>query len=462
MSQKPTKKMSLMDSVLMAVGGIIGAGIFSITGTAVGAAGPAVPVAFLLAGFFSLMLCVPHMLISSAIPAKGGQYLYVARFLSPLLGFLSIWNSIMHICLVSIMGISAGQYLPQIIPALTPKMASTIVVVGITVACLLNARASAKVQNLMVILILVSLALFIGMGAPHVEHWSPKDIGSASVAGVLLAVSFVRSSAWGAVTLVNMGGEIENPGKTVPRAIGGSTAGVSLLYAIVGIICIGVIPWQDMVGQPLSVPAAAFMPRWAFNFLVIGGALFAVSTTLLSNLMNYSRGIWAGAADGIFPKWFDKVNKYGVPYRILIIMAIIGLIPIWCGVSLSKVFATLSAPAMLLNLMATFPILVAPKKLPKKFEKAWFRLPRWAVWIVTAINTISTLIFSYLLFRTLNAITIVAIAGFYGAGILYYYLRIKYLKEKQGIDLEAKMAAYDPSWLEDEEPAAAEKGAVTV
>ena len=103
-----------------------------------------------------------------------------------------------------------------------------------------------------------------------------------------------------------------------------------------------------------------------------------------------------------------------------------------------------------------------PKKLPKKFEKAWFRLPRWAVWIVTAINTISTLIFSYLLFRTLNAITIVAIAGFYGAGILYYYLRIKYLKEKQGIDLEAKMAAYDPSWLEDEEPAAAEEGAATV
>ena len=102
MSQKPNKKMTLMDSVLMAVGGIIGAGIFSITGTAVGAAGPAVPVAFLLAGFFSLMLCVPHMLISSAIPAKGGQYLYVARFLSPLLGFLSIWNSIMHICLVSI------------------------------------------------------------------------------------------------------------------------------------------------------------------------------------------------------------------------------------------------------------------------------------------------------------------------------------------------------------------------
>lgn len=446
---KQAKKMKSIDAILMASGAIIGAGIFSMTGVAVEAAGPGVPVAFLMAGLCAMLMCLPHMVVSSALPSKGGQYLYVARFLNPLLGFLQVWNTIIQIVLVSVMGMSAGQYLPQIFPVLTPKIAGVIVVVAITTACLFNVRTSAKLQNAMVILILISLALFIGMGIPHIKHWSIKDTFAVKgLSGILLAVSYVRSAAWGAVAVVNLGGEIENPGKSIPRSIATATLSVSILYALVGLVAIGVVPWQDMIKQPLSVPAKVFMPSWAFNFFVIGGAIFAVLTTLLSLLMDFSRAIWAAAGDGLFPQWFRATNKYGVPHRIIIIMGVIGLIPILMDLPLGYVFAIMSAPAMLLNILATFPAVIAPKKLPEKFKNAWFKMPMGLTWAAVLLNMVLSMIFSYKLFLTLKLGTIIGIVTFYGAGIVYYYVRVNKLK-KQGIDLAADMSTYDPSWLTD-------------
>ena len=245
---------------------------------------------------------------------------------------------------MSVLGISAGQYLPAIIPALTPKMAGAITVIGLTGACLLNVKTSAKVQNAMVILVLVALALFVAMGIPYMKYWSFKDMFSVKgLAGILVGVNYVRSAAYGGTAVVNLAGEIENAGRTVPRSIAVSTMGVSLLYALVAMVAVGVVPWEQMIQQPLSVAAKAYMPSWAFNFCNRWGT-FAVLTTILAFLMDISRAIWAAADDGMFPEWLKATNKYGVPYRIIIIMGAIGLTPILLALPLDYVFAVLNAP----------------------------------------------------------------------------------------------------------------------
>lgn len=442
-----SNKMKPMDAILMSVGAIIGAGVFSMTGVAVGAAGPGVPISFLIAGLAAMMVNLPYMVVSSALPARGAQYLHVARFVSPLFGFLLVWNLVLECIYLSVLGISAGQYLPAIIPALTPKMAGAITVIGLTGACLLNVKTSAKVQNAMVILVLVALALFVAMGIPYMKYWSFKDMFSVKgLAGILVGVSYVRSAAYGGTAVVNLAGEIENAGRTVPRSIAVSTMGVSLLYALVAMVAVGVVPWEQMIQQPLSVAAKAYMPSWAFNFFVIGGALFAVLTTILAFLMDISRAIWAAADDGMFPEWLKVTNKYGVPYRIIIIMGAIGLTPILLALPLDYVFAVLNAPGMLLGLLATLPALVAPSKLPKKFEQAWFKMPTWLTWTLVLANIGLTFFLSYNLFLTLTLPTILGIVAFYGGGILYFYLRVNKLKN-EGTNLIEEMSAYDPSWV---------------
>ena len=443
------KKMSPLDVTLMAVGAIIGAGVFSMTGVAVGAAGPGVPIAFLIAGVAAMMVCLPFMVISSAIPVRGGQYLYVARFLSPVLGFLLVWNLVFEIFYVSVLGISAGQYLPNIIPGLSPRLAGTIVVIGIVTACLFNIRTSAKIQNFMVILVLIALGLFIVLGIPHIKHISlPKMVAGSSFSGIILAVSYVRSSAYGAVGVVDLAGEVEHPQKTVPSAIATSTIGVSVLYAVVAFIAVGVVPWEEMIQQPLSYAAKSYMPVWIFSFFVIGGALFAILTTLLSMIMSYSRAIWAAADDGLFPKWLQSTNRFGIPYKIILIMGAIGLLPVVLDLPLDYVFAVMNAPGMMLGLLATVPVLIAPRKLEGKFEHAWFRMPKWIIWTLVLGNIALTLVLSFSLFATLDLKTILGILLFYGGGIVYFFLRVSLLK-KRGVDLITQMKTYDPSWLKE-------------
>lgn len=446
---KNEKKMSSLDVTLMAVGAIIGAGVFSMTGVAVGSAGSGVPIAFLIAGAAAMMVCLPFMVISSAIPARGGQYLYVARFMSPILGFLLVWNLIFEIFYVSVLGISAGQYLPNIIPGLSPRTAGTIVIAIIVLACLFNIRTSAKIQNFMVILVLVALGLFIVLGIPHIKHFSfSKLFAGTSLSGIILGVSYVRSSAYGAVGVVDLAGEVENPQKTVPNAIARSTVGVSILYAVVAFVAVGVVPWEEMVNQPLSKAAQEYMPAWMLSFFVIGGALFAILTTLLSMIMSYSRAVWAAADDGLFPKWLQATNRFGVPYRIILIMGAIGMLPVVLDLPLDYVFAVMNAPGMMLGLLATIPVLIAPKKLKNKFDHAWFRMPAWLTFTLVFGNIALTLVLSFSLFATLDIVTILGIVLFYGGGILYYFVRVKSLK-KQGIDLEKQMRTYDPTWIED-------------
>lgn len=440
-------KMNMFDTTLMAIGAIIGAGVFSMTGVAAGVAGPGVPLSFILAGVAVMFVNLPHMVVASAIPARGGQYLYVARFVKPVFGFLLVWNLVLETTNIAVLALTAGKYLPSVVPFLTPRLGAGIAIVAITTACLFNVKTSARVQNTMVILILLTLGLFVVMGIPHIKYWSFKDMFTVKgIGGIVAGVAYLRYAAYGAVNVIPLAGEIEDPGKTIPRAIGTSTLLTSLLYAFVAMVAVGVVPWEQMVGQPLSVAAEAYMPLWAFKFFVIGGALFAVLTTMLAITMDYSRAMWAAADDNLFPEWFQATNKYGVPHRIILLMGAIGLAPILLNMSLEYVFAMMNAPGMLLGLLGSLPVIIAPKKLPEKFQNAWFKLPYWATVAIVLINMGITIFCSYSLFATLDLPTILGIIVFYGGGTVYFYLRAKKLK-KEGIDLEAQMSAYDPSWV---------------
>lgn len=152
-----TPKMSFFDGFLMCCGVIIGAGIFAMTGIGVKACGPAVPLAFLLGGLYALLIGLPSMVVSSAIPTKGGNFRYVSEFVGPLPGFLLFWQSILGIATLTMMGIAAGQYLPILVPFLSPKVSSILMVLLISVACFYNIQISAKVQNAMVLLMFAAL-----------------------------------------------------------------------------------------------------------------------------------------------------------------------------------------------------------------------------------------------------------------------------------------------------------------
>lgn len=168
--------------------------------------------------------------------------------------------------------------------------------------------------------------------------------------------------------------------------------------------------------------------------------------------INYSRVIWAAVDDGLLPGFLKPLNRHGIPYRIILIMGVVGVVPIILDLPLKQVFSIMNAPGMLIGLLGTLPALIAPKKLPNKFANAWFRVPLKVMWVVVIIHCSVTMFFSYTLFTNLTVPIIGGIIVFYGGGIVYYYIRKNYLKKKDGTDLDVILSTYDPEWLSDDQP----------
>ena len=132
--------------------------------------------------------------------------------------------------------------------------------------------------------------------------------------GFLLASIYLTFAAGGATYVVNYSSEAKNPTRDIPFAIIVSTVAIVALYAVMSTIAAGVLPVEQVANQPLSVAAAAFMPRSVFTFFVVGGAMFALLTTL-----NFSIGMITFPAiracnDGWLPKKLAACNKrFGTP-----------------------------------------------------------------------------------------------------------------------------------------------------
>lgn len=139
------------------------------------------------------------------------------------------------------------------------------------------------------------------------------------------AISFFTASALlyfpmgGAKFVAELGGEIKDPGKTIPRSMFLSTGIVAVFYALMGVVAAGVLPVEEVAGKTLVVSAKEIFPTSVYLFFVIGGALFALATTLNGTLSWITKGLFVASKEGWFPESLADTNKHGVPYKLLLI-----------------------------------------------------------------------------------------------------------------------------------------------
>ena len=161
----------------------------------------------------------------------------------------------------------------------------------------------AKIQNLLVIVLLISLTMFAVFGLPSVDfgtYFSNADglFLSDGVTGFLTATAYLGFATGGA---------------TVILVIVTSTVGVALLYGLVATTASGVLPVAEVANQPLTLVAAEILPRPLYIFFIMGGAMFALATTLNSQIMSATEPIMQACEDGWFPKSLAERSRYKTP-----------------------------------------------------------------------------------------------------------------------------------------------------
>ena len=365
----------------IAIGQIIGAGIMSMMGVAIAMTGRSANLAFMLSAMFTMCTFFPSIFITSCIRMRGGMYTQFAIFAGDKwAGYYSVVYFITNMSL-AMYALSFAQYALALLP--TGGSQKVIALVVGTLFFILNyfgVDLMAKIQNLLVVVLLLSLTMFAVFGLPQVDlvnYFSNADgmFMTEGVSGFLTATAYLGFATGGATVILGVSAECKNPTKDIPFVIITATIGVAVLYGLVATTAAGILPVPEVANQPLTLVAAEILPKPLYIFFIVGGAMFALATTLNSQIMSCTKPVMQSCEDGWFPQSLAALSKYKTPWKILIIYYIILVVPIVLELEIAQISSIVQILGYLNNLVLTITAMKLPKLFPEAWEKSQFKVP---------------------------------------------------------------------------------------
>lgn len=401
---KLKKVLTLGDVMGIAIGQIIGAGIMSLTGVAIGMTGPGVVIAFVLSAILTIFTISPQALLGSALPATGGQYRYVSRLISPKVGFVYVVLYTLTQVTLALYALSFADYMAGIVPSVNKTLAAVALLTAFYLFNLFGIKNAAIVENFMVVCLLGALSIFTIFGLPrvHFAMFSLANMLPKGIKGLLTATALLSFATGGAQVIVELGGEMVNPKRDIPLTIVASTMVCGILYALMAMVASGVLPWEQVANKPLTDVANTVLPRSLFIFFMVGGAMFAVATTLNATLGWVTKGLLIACQDGWLPEKLGEVNeRFGTPHWLLTLFYLVGLVPIITGMSLKQVAMLGTGLSSFIKLFPAIASLILPSKYPKEYAECLFPVKGNAYKIVATISIAVLLLQCYLLLSPL-------------------------------------------------------------
>lgn len=321
---KRSEGLGLLATVTFAVGNMIGAGVFVLSGIVVGIAGPAAILSYVICGGIVIASGLSYSMLASIFPKNGGGYLYVRNMLGKFPGFLTGWGMyIFSIIAGAFVLISFGIYLNLLLgTSVDPRVFAVIGLIALTA---LNLRGIAEAGFAEIVLVLAKLAILIGLviiGLIHVGsiEWTPFDPNGSS--GILQGVVMVFFAYSGFQVAAMMGGEVRKSSKMVPIAIMSSILIVMVVY--VGIIVALLAAHLPSYGSDSVFQAATVLIGPAGAAVVAIGAVVSTLTSVNAGIVGSSRITMEMAAEGELPGRFAALRR-GSPANSIFLGSVITL-----------------------------------------------------------------------------------------------------------------------------------------
>jgi len=411
-SEQNLKKVLGFKEVLsIAMGQTIGSGVMAMTGIAIGMTGRGVVLAYILSSVFVVFMSIPTMMMGSALPTTGGAYRYASRLGHPAAGLFYLLIYLAYNITLALFAISFADYMQSLIPGVPFKLCAAGILTLMYVTNIFGMKWAAKLQNLMVVVMIVAFAVFIINGVPQVDfsQFSGEQLMPSGFVTLITTAGLLTFATGGANVVSSLGGEMKNPGRDIPLGMAVGTLAVGVVYAFLSLVASGVLPVEQVANQNLSVVAREIMSQPLFVFFIVGGAMFAIATTLNSTLGWVTKPVMAACADGWLPKKLAVVNeKYGTPHILLTIFFFIGLIPILLDIPLDTLGTLGSGISLFMALVPMFSSYFLHKKYPQVAANAPFKLNAKLAKVCTTVALILCAIQSVLLFTTLTTGGIIA------------------------------------------------------
>ena len=426
----------------IAIGQIIGAGIMSMMGVAIAMTGRSANLAFMLSAVFTMCTFFPSIFITSCIRMRGGMYTQMSIFAGDKwAGYYSVVYFITNMSL-AMYALSFAQYALALLP--TGGSEKVIALVVGTLFFILNyfgVDLMAKIQNLLVIVLLISLTMFAVFGLPSVDfanYFSNADglFLSDGISGFLTAVAYLGFATGGATVILGVSAECKNPTKDIPFVIVTATIGVAILYGLVATTASGVLPVAEVANQPLTLVAAEVLPQPLYIFFIVGGAMFALATTLNSQIMSCTKPVMQSCEDGWFPQSLAALSKYKTPWKILIIYYVILVVPIILELEIAQISSIVQILGYLNNLVLTITAMKLPKMFPEAWEKSQFHVPTAVFNTLMIITCAALLVQASFMLKSMTPQLIIFNVAVMAAGFIWAFYRTGTGKAKPTVSYE--------------------------
>src|SRR5687767_4339778 len=354
------------DLVMLAIGAVIGAGIFGAIGTAAAGqvgpngevirygAGPALIFSFILLGGACALAALCYAELAAMIPQAGSAYAYSYATLGELVAWIIGWDLILEYAVGNVaVAISWADYFNTLLRGVgvdlpvwlttgyrtallsanpdvralldtAPHVAGVPILINVpafgivmlvTWLLLRGARESSTANNIMVAIKLLALGLFIAVGLMNIEPANYTPFAPNGFTGIHQGAAIVFFAYIGFDAISTAAEETVNPQRNLPIGILGGLAVCTIIYVIVGAILTGMVPYTELaVADPLAraLELAGFT---AVGWIVALGAVVSMSAVLLVFQYGQPRIFYAMARDGLLPQWAARIHpRTRIPY----------------------------------------------------------------------------------------------------------------------------------------------------
>ncbi len=319
------RSLGFLSTFAIGTGTMIGAGIFILPGLAVANAGPGAIISFLLGGLISIATAVSMAELATGMPLAGGSYYYISRTMGAELGSvigLGSWLALIFKGTFALIGLAEYFQIFYPLPLYFVAAASGLILLAINYR---GAKSSGSLQNIIVIILLVILALFIAKTSLMVNPGNFVPITPHGITSIITTTGVIFISYLGLAEAAAVSEEVKNPSKNLPMAFIASAVVVTVFY--VGIMAV-VVGFSGPEGTVTTVtPLADIAGLLAGNFgkiFIALGALLATLSTANGAILSSSRFPFAMSRDSLMPEWFVQIHKkFETPHNAILVTGIV-------------------------------------------------------------------------------------------------------------------------------------------
>ena len=427
MGEKLQRELGLPSVIAISIGAMVGSGIFILPGLAMKMAGPAVVLAYLLAGVLVLPAALSKAEMATAMPEAGGTYLYIERGMGPLLGTVAgvgTWFSLTFKGALALVG--GAPYLVYLFDLPVTPVALAVAVVLIVVNTV-GAKQTGRMQIGIVVAMLAAMVWFITFGSPGVERVRFDGFFGNGFGGLLTATGFVFVSYAGVTKIASVAEEIENPDRNIPLGILGSLAVTTLIYVAIVAVMVGVAPADRLADSAVPmIVAAEQVLAGPGVYAVIAAALLALISTANAGILSSSRYPFAMSRDGLAPETFQQVSdRFNTPVQAItvtggILLVLVAFVPI------SQIAKLASAFQILVFVLVNVALIAFRQGDVDAYEPS-FRTPLYPLPQAVGIGG------GLVLLTQLGLVPLIGAAGITAGSLGWYYA---YVYRRGGVDRE--------------------------